>query len=76
MWGLRVERLSGWMWRYNGRAWLQCFGMLYEGVLFFFKDRETCDMFRMLAVRDEEAVFIAAQLCDGFSIGLSLSVKA
>jgi len=58
-----VTMHEGWMWRRtSSMSWEQCYVVIYEGVLFFFDNREISDKFKLIAARDEDAVFLASQL--------------
>jgi hypothetical protein len=64
-----VTMHEGWMWRRkNSVTWVQCYVLIYEGVLFFFDNREIADKFKLIAARDEDAVFLASQLAQGMRV--------
>ena len=70
-----ITMLEGWMWRKQGSDWVQCYSLIYEGVLFFFENREIADKFKLIAARDEDAVFLASQLSEGLTVDC-LGVRA
>jgi hypothetical protein len=56
---------EGWMWRRKTASdWQQSYALLYDGVLFFFLTIEAADIFKMLAPRDEDSVFLASRFSD------------
>jgi hypothetical protein len=56
---------EGWVWRrFSENDWRQRYAILHDGVIFYFLDAETSDMFKNVAVRMEDSMFIATPLAE------------
>jgi hypothetical protein len=67
---------EGWMWRRRAENdWAQTYALLHDGVLYFFASIEAADIFKVIAPRDDDSVFIASRMADDMICLESCSVE-
>jgi hypothetical protein len=55
-------QFEGWVWFRQDNNWLQQYSIVYQGVMFFFNSLEECDMFKHIAGRSDDGMFVATPL--------------